>query len=102
MEGGGGARLAGVRCIIGRGVGDAAPYGGGARGAGKRRGEVTPPYGWGADGAAGIGGLVRCALYGRKETPGASLLQYTSTDHWVSPQKARRQLAAANSLVPMP
>ena len=46
MEGGGGARLAGVWCIIVRGVGDAAPYGGGCEGyVDRRRGEVTPPYG---------------------------------------------------------
>ena len=33
VEGGRGVRLAGVRCIIVRGVGDAAPYGGSAGGA---------------------------------------------------------------------
>ena len=136
MEGGGGARLAGVRCIIVRGVGDAAPYGGvrgaasggvrsprpteGYRGCFVGRHDHMSPFGgsvccrwtsrgvrcrWRGDGVSVLvgsavhyragrrgrrplrrerrwsvswGGLyvVRCALYGRKETPGASLLQY--------------------------
>ena len=65
----------------------------------------TPPPTAGAPVERFVGWAVcgaLCAVRQKRDAGGVSFAIYTSTDHWVSPQKAQMQLAASNSFVPIP